>query len=162
MAIMRWQPLYELNTLSRDMNRLLEQLPKLGWESLESSGDGTAWVPAVELKESDSEITLRAEIPGVAAENLDVQVTRNAVALTGEHRYEKQTDEKGYFHSEFRYGKFHRIVPLPSKVENEQAKAEFKDGILTLTLPKAADERRKVFKVNLTPSENAQLDNPQA
>jgi HSP20 family protein len=156
MAIMRWQPLYELNTLSRDMNRLLERLPKHNWEGLESAGQTDGWVPAVELKETETEIVLRAEVPGVQAENLDVNVTRNAVAITGEHRYEKQTEEKGYFHSEFRYGQFNRIVPLPCKVENEQAKADFKDGILTLTIPKAADERRKVFKVNLTPAENPQ------
>ncbi len=147
MAIMRWQPLYELNTLSREMNRLFEQLPQLNTDTSDLQSNG--WAPAIEIKETDSEIVLRAEVPGLNAENLDVQVTRNAVSISGEHRYEKKTEDKGYFHSEFRYGKFQRIVPLPSKVENDQVKAEFKDGILMLTLPKAADERRKVFRVNL-------------
>jgi HSP20 family protein len=159
MAIVRWQPLYELNTLSREMNRLFEQLPQLNVDTPDLLNQGNGWVPAVEMKETDTEIVLRAEVPGLSAENLDVQVTRNAVSISGEHRYEKQAEDKGYFHSEFRYGKFQRIVPLPSKVENEQVKAEFKDGILTLTLPKAADERRKVFRVNLNQSN--QLENGQ-
>jgi HSP20 family protein len=159
MAIVRWQPLYELNTLSREMNRLFEQLPQLNVDTPDLLNQGNGWVPAVEVKETESEIVLRAEVPGLRAENLDVQVTRSAVSISGEHRYEKQAEDKGYFHSEFRYGKFQRIVPLPSKVENEQVKAEFKDGILTLTLPKAADERRQVFRVNL--SQPDQLENGQ-
>jgi HSP20 family protein len=161
MAIVRWQPLYELNTLSREMNRLFEQLPQLNVDTPDLLNQGNGWVPAVEVKETESEIVLRAEVPGLRAENLDVQVTRSAVSISGEHRYEKQAEDKGYFHSEFRYGKFQRIVPLPSKVENEQVKAEFKDGILTLTLPKAADERRQVFRVNLSQPQPDQLENGQ-
>lgn len=160
MAIMRWQPLYELNTLSREMSRLFDQLPQLNEDTPDLLNQGNSWVPAVEVKETDAEIVLRAEVPGLSVEHLDVQVTPNAVSISGEHRYEKQAEDKGYFHSEFRYGKFQRIVPLPSKVENEQAKAEFKDGILTLTLPKVADERRKVFRVNLNQPD--QLENGQS
>lgn len=145
MALMRLQPIYGLNTFKRDFDRMFDQLSNLTWEGL----DANSQTPAIELKETDTDVILRAEVPGMSAENLDVQVTRNAVAITGENRHEQQSETKGYFHSEFRYGRFQRIVPLPAKVENDQVKAEFKDGILTLTLPKAADERRKVVKVNL-------------
>lgn len=145
MALMRLQPIYGLNTFKRDFDRMFDQLSNLTWEGL----DANSQTPAIELKETDTDVILRAEVPGMSAENLDVQVTRNAVAITGENRHEQKSETKGYFHSEFRYGRFQRIVPLPAKVENDQVKAEFKDGILTLTLPKAADERRKVVKVNL-------------
>jgi HSP20 family protein len=150
MTITRWQPLYRLNTLQRDMDRLFDQLTQTSWGDAMPAQHNQDWVPAVEVKETDAHVILRAEVPGVAAEDLDIQVTRNAVAITGEHRYENKSEDNGYYRSEFRYGQFQRIVPLPSKVENEQVKAEFKDGILTLTMPKAEDERRKVFKVNLT------------
>uniref|UniRef100_B8HWL6 Heat shock protein Hsp20 n=1 Tax=Cyanothece sp. (strain PCC 7425 / ATCC 29141) TaxID=395961 RepID=B8HWL6_CYAP4 len=145
MALMRLQPIYGLNTFKRDFDRMFDQLSNLTWEGL----DVNSQTPAIELKETETDVILRAEVPGMSAENLDVQVTRNAVAITGENRHEQKSETKGYFHSEFRYGRFQRIVPLPVKVENDQVKAEFKDGILTLTLPKAADERRKVVKVNL-------------
>jgi HSP20 family protein len=150
MTITRWQPLYRLNTLQRDMDRLFDQLTQTSWGDTTPTQHNQDWVPAVEVKETDAQVILRAEVPGVSAEDLDIQVTRNAVAITGEHRYENKSEDNGYYRSEFRYGQFQRIVPLPSKVENEQVKAEFKDGILTLTMPKAEDERRKVFKVNLT------------
>jgi HSP20 family protein len=150
MNITRWQPLYRLNTLQRDMDRLFDQLTQTSWGDTMPTQQGQDWVPAVEVKETDAHVILRAEVPGVSAEDLDIQVTRNAVAITGEHRYENKSEDNGYFRSEFRYGQFQRVVSLPSKVENEQVKAEFRDGILTLTMPKAEDERRKVFKVNLT------------
>jgi HSP20 family protein len=79
-------------------------------------------------------------------------VTREAVAIAGEHRYEKKAEDKGLFRTEFRYGKFQRVIPLPVAVQNDQVQAEFKDGILTLTLPKVTEARRQVVKVNLVDS----------
>ncbi|MGA7953658.1 MAG: Hsp20/alpha crystallin family protein, partial [Gloeobacterales cyanobacterium] len=70
--------------------------------------------------------------------------------ITGEHREEKKEEEKGLFRSEFRYGRFERLVPLPSAVKNDQVKSEFKNGLLTLTMPKLPKADRKVVKVNLT------------
>lgn len=152
MTLVRWQPMYELNTLSREMNRLLDQLVTPAWDTSEMGTIGKAdWVPAVEVKETETEIVVRAELPGLTAADLDVQITRNAISLAGERHQETKTEPKpGVYHSEIRYGKFQRIIPLRVKVENDQVKADFKDGVLTLTLPKAEDERRKVFKVNLT------------
>jgi HSP20 family protein len=154
MALVRWQPIYELNTLNREMNRLLEQLVVPHWDdpqlaSVMANLKGE-WAPAIELHETDYAITVRAELPGMTATDLDVQVTRNALLIAGERRQETKTDNKGVFRSELRYGKFQRIIPLRVKVNHEQVKADFKDGILTLTLPKAEDELRKVVKVNLT------------
>jgi HSP20 family protein len=161
MTLVRWQPMYELgrhelNTLSREMNRLLDQLTVPAWDSPDVATMGTPvgkadWVPAVEVQEHETEIVLRAELPGLTAADLDIQVTRNAVSLAGERRQETNVEAKpGTYHSEIRYGRFQRIVPLRVKVESEQVKANYTDGVLTLTLPKAEDERRKVFKVNLT------------
>jgi HSP20 family protein len=148
---------HELNSLNREMNRLLDQWVTPIWDSPDLAVKGkTDWLPAVEVKETETEIILRAELPGLSAADLDVQVTRNAVSLAGERRQETQTEPKtGVYHSEIRYGKFQRIIPLRVKVENEQVKAEFKEGVLTLTLPKAEDERRKVFKVSLTDAATA-------
>lgn len=81
--------------------------------------------------------------------DLDVRVTREAVAIAGEHRYKKKGEERGYFRSEFRYGKFERVIALPVHIQNDQVQAEFKDGVLTLTLPKVTEARNRVVKLNL-------------
>lgn len=86
------------------------------------------------------------------ASDLDVQVTENAVSVSGERKEETKTEENGVTKSEFHYGKFHRVVPLPARIQNTNVQAEYKDGILNLTLPKTEQEKNKVVKVNLEPA----------
>ncbi len=95
---------------------------------------------------------MRAEIPGIEGKDLDVQVSKEAVSIAGETRHESKTEDRGYFRSEFRYGKFQRTIPLPVPIKNDQVKAEFKNGILTLTLPKVEEAKNRVVKINLEDS----------
>ena len=81
--------------------------------------------------------------------DLDVQVTENAVAISGDRSAETKTEDKGVTRSEFHYGKFQRVIPLNARVQNTNVTAEYKDGILNLTLPKTTEEKNKVVKVNL-------------
>lgn len=143
MALIRWQPFQEIETLRRQMDQMFEEMAGVNREAQIN------WKPAVELKDTEENVILRAEIPGVEGKDLDIRVTREAVAIAGEHRYENKASERGFFRTEFRYGKFQRVIPLPVAVQNDQVQAEFKDGILTLTLPKVTEARRKVVKVNL-------------
>ena len=143
MRLVRWQPFYEMETLRRQMDQIFDELAQTNRES------STNWTPAVELQDQENSLLLRAEIPGVEGKDLDIQVTREAVSISGEHRYEKQSEEKGFYHSEFRYGKFQRTVQLPVPIQNDKVEAEFKNGILTLTLPKAEELQKKVVKVNV-------------
>ncbi len=143
MALIRWQPFQEVETLRRQMDQIFDEMTSLKHEPQMN------WKPAVELKDTENSVILRAEIPGVEGKDLDIRVTREAVAIAGEHRYEKKAEDKRYFRTEFRYGKFQRVIPLPVAVQNDQVQAEFKDGILTLTLPKVTEARRQVVKVNL-------------
>ncbi len=155
MALIRWEPFREVEMLRRQMNQLFYDLAEANQGGSDtSSSNTTAWVPAVELQDKGSELLLRAEIPGVEGKDLDIQVMQDAVSIAGEHRYEKRSESNGNFRSEFRYGSFQRVIPLPTKVQNQQVKADLKDGILTLTLPKLQEEQNKVFKVNLGQSEN--------
>jgi HSP20 family protein len=117
--------------------------------------ENSSWDPAIELRETDAELIVKAEVPGVEAKDLDVQVSGNAVSIAGEHRAEQRHTGKGYFHSELQYGQFQRIIPFPVAVQPDQVKAEFKDGLLTLTLPKAAPSAQSITQVNLTTQEKA-------
>lgn len=149
MALIRWQPFQEVETLRRQMDQMFDEMIGVNRESQ------MTWKPAVELQDTEENVILRAEIPGVEGKDLDIRVTREAVAISGEHRYEKKAQERGYFRTEFRYGNFQRVIPLPVAVQNDQVQAEFKDGILTLTLPKVTEARRKVVKVNLADNTTA-------
>lgn len=81
---------------------------------------------------------------------MDVQVTAEAVAISGERRSQTKTEDKGITRSEFRYGSFRRVIPLPARVQNDSVQAEYKNGVLNLTLPKAEAEKNRVVKVELS------------
>jgi HSP20 family protein len=156
MALMRWEPFREIETIRRQMDQLFSDLAEVNRGNSDIfQSHQTAWVPAVELKDTGSELLLRAEVPGVDGKDLNIQVTSDAVLIAGEHRYENRSESQGNFRSEFRYGSFQRVIPLPAKVQNQQVKADLKDGILTLTLPKLQSEHNRVFKVNLGQSQPA-------
>ncbi|GAX37732.1 Hsp20/alpha crystallin family protein [Nodularia sp. NIES-3585] len=149
MALIRWEPFREMEILRRQMDQLFSEMTADERSNSDiSPAPRTAWVPAVELSDHGSDLLLRAEIPGVESKDLDVQVTQDAVSISGEHRYQQSTKSNGNMRSEFRYGKFQRIIPLPSKIQHQQVQADLKDGILTLSLPKMEPEKNKVFKVN--------------
>nr|WP_290222456.1 Hsp20/alpha crystallin family protein [Trichocoleus desertorum] len=140
MALIRWEPFREVDTLQREMNRLFDSLtPEVN----------NTFVPAAEMQETPESIQLKIEVPGIEAKDLDVQVTAEAVSISGERKATVQAEERGVFRSEFRYGRFQRIIPLPARIQNTQVEAEFKNGLLHLNLPKAEEERNKVVKVNL-------------
>jgi HSP20 family protein len=149
MSLVRWQPMKEVENLRRQMDRLFDEwlIPERDFPLL-PHGDRT-WAPAIEMEETDTDIILKTEIPGMEAKNLNVEVSEDLVHITGERQQEKRTEEKGFFRSEFQYGRFERSMHLPASVKNTEVKSEFKNGVLTLTLPKSEEARRKVVKVEL-------------
>jgi HSP20 family protein len=151
MSLIRWQPWQEVETLSRQLDQLFADFtPVSRAASPVASPVSRDWTPAIELKATDAAFVLRAELPGIDAKDLDIQVTREGVSIAGEYRSETKHEDGKLFRSEFRYGSFRRVIPLPVAIQNDQVNAEFTDGILTLTLPKAVSDRPKVVKVNLT------------
>lgn len=144
MTLIRWEPFREVDSLQREMNRLFESLAPTARE------DSVTFAPPAEMEETEDAIHLRLEIPGMEPQDLDVQVTRDAVAISGERKSEVKTEEKGMRRSEFRYGSFRRVIPLPSQVKNTETQAEYKNGVLHLNLPKSEEERTKVHKVSLS------------
>ena len=146
MALIRYNSWQEVNSLQRQLNRLFDDAL-----SSENWGDfsNLSKIPAAELSETDDALLLKLEVPGMEAKDLDIQVMADKVAIVGERKSETKSEAKGVTRSEFRYGKFSRIIPLPSRIQNTNVTADYKDGILNLTLPKSEDEKNKVVKVNL-------------
>ncbi len=144
MALVRWDPFREIDEIQREMNRMFDRLMARPAET-----DAFAFVPAVEMHDDPETITLKLELPGLNPNDLDIQATAEAVSISGERRFEKRSEDRGVTRTEFRYGRFQRVIPLPNRIKHDQAKAEYKDGILTLTLPKADSEKAQVVKVNV-------------
>jgi HSP20 family protein len=145
MALVRWEPLREIETLHRDMNRLFDRL----LSSDGGEGVGLSFVPAAEMEETNDAIHLKLEVPGLEPKDINVEVTAESVSISGERKSETRIEDNGITRSEFRYGRFERVIPLPSRIQNDKVYAEYKNGILSLTLPKAEDEKHKVVKVNV-------------
>ncbi len=145
MTLVRWNPNRELDSLQREMNRLFEDVFTLSPRHSGISG----FTPAAELEESDDAYSLRLEIPGISKEDLDIQVTAASVSVSGERKSSTKSEEDGVTRSEFRYGSFSRVMSLPGRIDHQNVVADYNDGILTLTLPKAEEEKHKVIKVNV-------------
>ena len=150
MALVRYNPWQEMNSLQRQLNRLFDDaLTPDNWNDF----CNLSKVPAAELNETDDALHLKLEIPGMEAKDLDIQVMADRVAISGERKSETKSEEDGRTRSEFRYGKFSRVIPLPARIQNTNVTADYKDGILNLTLPKSEEEKNKVVKVNLLQEE---------
>ncbi|MBD2360922.1 Hsp20/alpha crystallin family protein [Anabaena minutissima FACHB-250] len=145
MALIHWNPLQELNTIQRQLNHIFED-EMLNTTILDRT---VAKVPAAELQETEDAVYLKLELPGMEAKDIDLQVTDKAVYISGERKSQTKAEDKGKIKSEFHYGKFQRVIPLPTRIQNTNVKAEYKDGILNLMLPKAEEEKNKVVKINL-------------
>ena len=144
MRIVPYSPFRELDTMQRQMNRLFDNLAGFTEEGLTPS-----FAPAAELQETDEALHLKLEVPGLESKDINVEVTADAVSISGERKSETRTEEKGMLRSEFRYGQFQRVIPLPTRIQNNNVEAEYKNGILHLTLPKTEEAKNKVVKVNI-------------
>jgi HSP20 family protein len=145
MSLIKWSPFSDIDALQKEMNHLFDQLVPTRREQL----FGDRFVPAAELKETDTSIELKVEVPGLGPEDLDIQVAADTVSITGERKSESTTEDNGVTRSEFHYGRFQRVIPLPSRVQNTAVQADYKDGILKLHLPKDETDQQKVVKVSI-------------
>jgi HSP20 family protein len=143
MALMKWEPWAGLTTLQREMNRLFEAF---------ADGDGRQsaaqiTVPAVEISDTPEAVIVKAQVPGITKDQIQVMVTDGTLTLKGESKAEEEKKEKTYYRREFRYGAFTRTVPLPVAVQAEKATAQLKDGVLAITIPKSAQAREKTIPI---------------
>lgn len=145
MAIVRFQPFREMEDIQRQMNRLFDDMISPNHQD----GVGLAFTPAAELDETDEAYLLNLEVPGLEPDDINIEATAEAIAISGERRSESTTNEKGVKRSEFRYGKFQRILPLPGRIDHQGVNADYKNGVLKLTLPKAEEEKNRVVKVKV-------------
>jgi HSP20 family protein len=147
MAIIRWSPYRSWLNVNREMENLFDDF-------FGSSGRGTkeanamAWNPDVDLAESKEGYIVKADLPGVAKEDVKVTLSEDVLTITGEKKEEKEITDHNIHKSERVYGSFTRSFRLPTPVQSEKIKAEYKDGVLTLSIPKAESVKPREIHIN--------------
>ncbi|HEV2299685.1 MAG TPA: Hsp20/alpha crystallin family protein [Candidatus Acidoferrales bacterium] len=142
-TIMRLEPFWNLSTLQEQVNRLFESnFPSRGSESTL-----TAWAPAVDAHETEDELVIKADLPDVSEKDLDIRLENNILTIHGERKFEQKVKEENYLRMERAYGSFSRSFSLPNSVNTEAIKAEYKNGVLNITLPKRAESKPKQVKI---------------
>jgi HSP20 family protein len=146
MSLVRFDPFREMAVLQDRVNRVFGELSRRnGEDDLMSRG---AWVPPVDIFETDNHtLMLRAEIPGLNREDISLKVENNTLTLTGEKRFEKDVNENQVHRSERSFGSFSRAFTLPGTVDTGRIAAEYKNGVLTVTLPLREEAKPKQIEV---------------
>ena len=142
--IIRWEPAREMMTLREAMDRLFDDAFT---RPFSTGGMGT--IPAIDMYQTDNEVVIKAALPGIKAEAVQVNVTGELLTLKGEMKHEEESREKAWHIREQRWGSFERSVALPVAVVADKAKAEYENGILIITLPKADEVKPKQISVKV-------------
>jgi HSP20 family protein len=154
--MIRLHPLHDFGTLSRQIDRVFEEIGNIDRSpKTVTKSEKSDWIPRAELLDSRDYITLRVYLPGVDAKDLDIEATRESIVISGDRPYQKPSEDRRYYWSEFSYGKFRRAFSLPVAVVHDRVQADYHDGILTIALPKVVTEDKKTVKVQIggqTPS----------
>lgn len=147
-SLMRWEPFGEMRSLHERMDRLFDgffRSPRLvPWESAELAFP-------LDVYETEESLVVKAPLPGVRPEDVDISITDDILTIKGESKSEEEVKREDYHRRELRHGSFCRSVTLPTQVEHGKAEATFEQGILTVTLPKTAEAKPKTIKVKTRP-----------
>lgn len=142
--LIRWEPVREMMTLREAMDRLFDD----AFTRPLSLRDGWSMsTPAIDMYQTDNEVVLKASIPGIKAEEVQINITGDVLTLKGEVKQEDERQERAWHIREQRFGSFERSIALPTAVKTDKAEAVFEDGILTITLPKADEVKPKTINI---------------
>jgi HSP20 family protein len=144
-TLSRFEPFRGASTLQDQFNRLFQE----AFSRSAEEGSLTPWAPAVDIYETEHELVVKADLPDIQPEELDIRVENNILTIRGERKFEKKVNENNYLRVERTYGSFNRSFSLANTVNSEAIKADYKDGVLTLTVPKREEAKPKQIKVNV-------------
>jgi HSP20 family protein len=138
MALVRWDPIRELDSLQSDMNRLFDRF-------FDTRGNGSAagrrWIPAMDLAETEDALVLRGDLPGLTEDDIDIEIKDNVLTVSGERKAENEEKGEGYHRIERAFGSFSRSLTLPQGVEADKVEAKFDKGVLEVRVPKPAEAK---------------------
>lgn len=148
MTIVRWDPLRNVATLQDRINRMFNEA-FAGSTDFEDEVGMSAWRPAVDIFDTDNAIVIKAELPGIKKDDVSIDVKGNVLIIKGERFFDKETKEENYYRKERSFGKFQRSFTLPDAVNPEAIKANFKNGVLEIEVPKPEEKKPKQISINV-------------
>jgi HSP20 family protein len=137
MAIVRWDPIRELDSLQGDMNRLFDRF----FEGRAPNGGSRRWIPAMDVVETDDHLVLRGDLPGMTEDEVDLEIKDNVLTISGERKAESEEKGEGYHRVERAFGRFSRSLNLPAGIDPEKVEAKFDHGVLEVRIPKPAEAK---------------------
>ncbi|MCK4417815.1 MAG: Hsp20/alpha crystallin family protein [Candidatus Latescibacteria bacterium] len=147
MALVRWRPLGDFVDVRDEIDRLFDTFLPVKFKA--EYPVTAAWAPRVDVAETDNEVIVTTELPGVERKDVKLSVEDNVLTIGGEKKQEKETKEKNYHCVERRYGTFSRSFTLPTRIQADKVKATFKDGILIIKLPKVEEAKTKEIPIEI-------------
>lgn len=147
MAVVKWEPLRDLLSIQDRMNRLFEQT--LSRSRAEEGITASTWAPAVDIYETPETIVMKAELPGLSRDDIEIQIRDNTLTLKGNRRFARDVQQENSLRIERAYGAFHRSFTLPATIQQDKIRAVFRDGVLELTLPKAEEAKPKKIAIEV-------------
>jgi HSP20 family protein len=148
MTIVRWEPLRELNSLQSEMNRLFNTVfDQPGGNGGSGGSTMRRWMPAMDLLETGDHFVLRADLPGMSEDDINIELEDSTLTVSGERKAEHESKEEGYYRVERAFGSFSRSLTLPKGVDPESVNAHFDKGVLEVRIPKP--EERKPRRINI-------------
>lgn len=146
-SIIKREPSYFFENIHEDLNRFLKDtFGDMSYLDKTNLPVFKAFRPAVEVKEKKDKFQIKIELPNVNKEDIDVELGQNAISIKAESKFEECREDENIHTSEFRYGKFSRIIPLTSEINPDEAKSEFKNGVLNIELPKKEEDKKEDIK----------------
>ncbi len=152
----RHEEQHPIYSLQREMNRVFEDFFRA--PSFEHFGDVPAFAneqfvgdvtPRIDMSETDKEILVKVELPGMTEKDVDISINRDVLTISGEKKQEKEHSEKGWYRMERQYGSFSRSIPLPYEIESDKVEAIYKNGVLSIKLPKSAVQQRATKSISV-------------
>jgi len=145
-GLIPWHPFRELEEMSRHFENIFGRPSLPVWRRLPT--EERAWAPAIEMLEKEDKFVVRAELPGIEAENIDVSVSDDTLTIKGERKSENETKQEDYYCCEHSYGSFFRSVVLPSNIDDKKIAASYESGVLEVNLPKAVEVKPKKISIS--------------
>ena len=149
MSIIRWEPFRDLVSTHDHFNQLFNETFARSFGDQKEVSPQT-WVPPVDIRETEDSLILKAELPGIKPDDVEIRVEDNTLYLKGERKFEREVKEENLHRVERSYGTFSRSFSLPSSIDSDKVKAEYQNGVLTLTMPKREEAKPKMIKIGVS------------
>jgi len=136
-----------IQELKKEMDRIWQDF--FGKSLLSEKWESIEWIPAVDVSETDNEIIVKVDVPGVKPEDMEISLSDNVLIIKGEKKKEEEEKKENFYRMERYYGSFMRSIQLPCEIEEDKISATYKNGVLKIILPKKPEEKKKVIKINV-------------